>query len=961
MPLNVGSRIAHYDVTALIGEGGMGQVYQATDTKLNRQVALKILPEAFAADPDRLARFQREAQVLASLNHPNIAQIHGIEEDEGTRALVLELVEGPTLADRISQGPIPVDEALPIAKQIAEALEAAHEARVIHRDLKPANIKVREDGTVKVLDFGLAKALDPNPTGDPSQSPTLTAAATQMGVIMGTAAYMSPEQARGKPVDKRSDIWSFGCVFYEMLTGQRAFEGEDVSLTLSAVLQREPAWTVLPVAVSPGLNLYLRRCLQKEPRQRVQAAGDLRLAIEGAFDTSIGASDLSFPSRDGGRSGTRASTYIAIAASLIALVLAAVLVRTPALESVPSVARTSINLPDASGLSNTRGALAVSMDGQDIVYATADGSLHHRPLGQSDPVKILLDERASTPFFSPDGQWLGYFSEATSQLKSGLSNTRGALAVSMDGQDIVYATADGSLHHRPLGQSDPVKILLDERASTPFFSPDGQWLGYFSEATSQLKKVSLRQGTATVTLGDASIPTGVSWSSANRILIGQASDGIWHVSGDGGTPEVLIPVEPGEQAFQPSMLPDGDTVLFTLMPAGADSRDDALIVAETLSTAQRKILIEGGSSAQYVATGHLVYMRDNVLHGATFDLDRLTVTGPPVPLGEHIAVSTPVGIAQFGVSQNGWLVYAGPEAIRSDRRFVWVDRSGEETPIDIAAGDYQFHDLSSDNRRVVARVNDPATGNTDIYVFDLERGTRTRITSSAAVDTYPRWTRGEEDIAFWSLRAAGSNLYRVRADGNSDAELLTTPGSLNGILVPAGWSVDGETLVFTAVSAGNVLTVGPDGQTPTSIVPEPTLGLTSLSPDGRWLAYSSNRSGQTEVYVRPFPNTDSNRWQISTDGGIRPRWRHDGGELFYRNLQGMLMSVSVSGASVLSTATPEPMFDLGTYAPLSFDVASDGERFLLMRSGEAGASAPTTQLVAIQNWHRELLERVPVK
>ena len=891
MPLNVGSRIAHYDVTALIGEGGMGQVYQATDTKLNRQVALKILPEAFAADPDRLARFQREAQVLASLNHPNIAQIHGIEEDEGTRALVLELVEGPTLADRISQGPIPVDEALPIAKQIAEALEAAHEARVIHRDLKPANIKVREDGTVKVLDFGLAKALDPNPTGDPSQSPTLTAAATQMGVIMGTAAYMSPEQARGKPVDKRSDIWSFGCVFYEMLTGQRAFEGEDVSLTLSAVLQREPAWTVLPVAVSPGLNLYLRRCLQKEPRQRVQAAGDLRLAIEGAFDTSIGASDLSFPSRDGGRSGTRASTYIAIAASLIALVLAAVLVRTPALESVPSVARTSINLPDASGLSNTRGALAVSMDGQDIVYATADGSLHHRPLGQSDPVKILLDERASTPFFSPDGQWLGYF----------------------------------------------------------------------SEATSQLKKVSLRQGTATVTLGDASIPTGVSWSSANRILIGQASDGIWHVSGDGGTPEVLIPVEPGEQAFQPSMLPDGDTVLFTLMPAGADSRDDALIVAETLSTAQRKILIEGGSSAQYVATGHLVYMRDNVLHGATFDLDRLTVTGPPVPLGEHIAVSTPVGIAQFGVSQNGWLVYAGPEAIRSDRRFVWVDRSGEETPIDIAAGDYQFHDLSSDNRRVVARVNDPATGNTDIYVFDLERGTRTRITSSAAVDTYPRWTRGEEDIAFWSLRAAGSNLYRVRADGNSDAELLTTPGSLNGILVPAGWSVDGETLVFTAVSAGNVLTVGPDGQTPTSIVPEPTLGLTSLSPDGRWLAYSSNRSGQTEVYVRPFPNTDSNRWQISTDGGIRPRWRHDGGELFYRNLQGMLMSVSVSGASVLSTATPEPMFDLGTYAPLSFDVASDGERFLLMRSGEAGASAPTTQLVAIQNWHRELLERVPVK
>ena len=276
MPLNVGSRIAHYDVTALIGEGGMGQVYQATDTKLNRQVALKILPEAFAADPDRLARFQREAQVLASLNHPNIAQIHGIEEGEGTRALVLELVEGPTLADRIAQGPIPLDEALPIAKQIAEALEAAHEAGVIHRDLKPANIKVREDGTVKVLDFGLAKALDPNPTGDPSESPTLTAAATQMGVIMGTAAYMSPEQAKGKPVDKRADVWAFGCVLFEMLTGRRPFRGDDVSTTLARVIDRDPEWDELPDSLPPVVLIYLRRCLAKEPKQRVHDVAERR-------------------------------------------------------------------------------------------------------------------------------------------------------------------------------------------------------------------------------------------------------------------------------------------------------------------------------------------------------------------------------------------------------------------------------------------------------------------------------------------------------------------------------------------------------------------------------------------------------------------------------------------------------------------------------------------------------------
>ena len=285
MSLSPGTRLGHYDVTSLLGEGGMGQVWQATDTQLNRQVALKILPDAFAADPDRLARFTREAQILASLNHPNIAAIYGIEEAEGTRALVLELVEGPTLADRIAKGPIPLDEALPIAKQIAEALEAAHEVGVIHRDLKPANIKVKDDGTVKVLDFGLAKALDPNPDADPSLSPTLTAAATQMGVIMGTAAYMSPEQARGKTVDKRTDVWAFGAVLFEMLTGTKPFPGDDVSQTLARVIDREPDWDALPTRMPAGLQTVLRRCLEKDPKRRIRDIGDVGLALEGAFET----------------------------------------------------------------------------------------------------------------------------------------------------------------------------------------------------------------------------------------------------------------------------------------------------------------------------------------------------------------------------------------------------------------------------------------------------------------------------------------------------------------------------------------------------------------------------------------------------------------------------------------------------------------------------------------------------
>ena len=360
MALEVGSRLGHYDVTALIGEGGMGQVYQATDTKLNRQVALKILPEAFATDPDRLARFQREAQVLASLNHPGIAAIYGIEESGDTRALVLELVEGPTLADRISKGPIPIDEALPIAKQIAEALEAAHEQGVIHRDLKPANIKVRDDGAVKVLDFGLAKALDTTPEGDPSQSPTLTAAATQMGVILGTAAYMSPEQARGKPVDKRADIWAFGAVLYEALVGARAFPGDDVTQTLARVVEREPDWDALPSSLSPVLATYLGRCLEKEPKQRIHDIADVRLAMEGAFESSTPRGGAATPSPSG---GTRLAWLVA-AVSLLAVAGLTLPAVRHLREAPPPETRVDIVSPATSDPAS----FALSPNGRQIVF-----------------------------------------------------------------------------------------------------------------------------------------------------------------------------------------------------------------------------------------------------------------------------------------------------------------------------------------------------------------------------------------------------------------------------------------------------------------------------------------------------------------------------------------------------------------------------------------------------------------
>ena len=461
MALEVGSRLAHYDVTALIGEGGMGQVYQATDTKLNRQVALKILPEAFATDPDRLARFQREAQVLASLNHPNIGQIHGIEEADDTRALVLELVEGPTLADRIAKGPIPVDEALPIAKQIAEALEAAHEAGVIHRDLKPANIKVREDGTVKVLDFGLAKALDTSPQGDPSQSPTLTAAATQMGVIMGTAAYMSPEQARGKAVDKRADIWAFGCVVFEMLTGRKAFPGSDVSETLAAVIKSEPEWTLLPSTFARDLLPVVRRCLEKDARLRLRDIGDVRLALNGAFvvertDAEVGKS---------WNPSTLFASALAVAFGLTAVWLW-VAAEAPSLSSPSEVTRFVLLPPEGS----TRiGQFTLSPSGRTVVFA-ASAQLYRRNLDGLNAEPIPGTDRPFGPFISPDSASIGFFDLEDQMLKrvnldgAGLQTlpeappTARSGAWADDGSIVFNSTGRGGLFTVPATGGDAVNV-----------------------------------------------------------------------------------------------------------------------------------------------------------------------------------------------------------------------------------------------------------------------------------------------------------------------------------------------------------------------------------------------------------------------------------------------------------------------------------------------------------------------
>ena len=561
MSLTPGTTLGPYEVIAEIGKGGMGEVYRARDTKLDRDVALKVLPQAFTDDPDRLARFEREAKVLASLNHPNIGHIYGLEEAEGQKALVLELVEGPTLAERIKQGPIPVDEALPIAKQIAEALEAAHEQGIIHRDLKPANIKVKGDGTVKVLDFGLAKAFQPDASDvSASMSPTisLTAAATQMGMVIGTAAYMAPEQAKGKVVDKRADVWAFGAVLFEMLTGQKPFVGDDVSDTLALVLKFEPEWDALPSDTPLRIRQLIQTCLQKDPKQRVRDIGDARLAMQGVFETTVGSS-----SEQGGS---------------------------------PPLAVWQRPTPAAIA------ALALLVVGGAAVWGLIGAAPSSPSLVARFPIPLASDQTFSF-------------------------TTRPLVAISPDGTHVVYA-ANSSLWLRPVDQLQAIQVPGTEQAEGPFFSADGQSIGFW--ANDQLKKVSVSGG-APVTLADVpTSPFGASWGADDMILFGQP-EGVLQVPGASGTPELLIPLEAADLVHGPQMLPGGEWVLLTVRRLG-QSWDEAQIVAQSVTTGERAVLIDGGRDGRYLPTGHLVYNSNNVLFAVPFDVGSRQVTGGPVPL-----------------------------------------------------------------------------------------------------------------------------------------------------------------------------------------------------------------------------------------------------------------------------------------------------------------------------------------
>jgi Tol biopolymer transport system component len=892
----IGKTLAHYEITSQLGKGGMGEVYQGKDRKLGREVAIKILPEEFARDVDRVARFQREAKLLASLNHPNIAAIYGLEESDGRHFLVLELVEGETLADRLKRGPIPVEESLKLAFQIAEALEAAHEKGVIHRDLKPANIKVTPEGKVKVLDFGLAKAY----AGDKeevnlSNSPTLSDAATQQGVILGTSAYMSPEQAKGKTVDKRADIWAFGVVLFEMLTGRQLFTGETVSETLAAVLMREPDFSILPPNLHPRIRFLLERCLEKEPRNRYHDISEVRLDIQKVLSDRSGVLMQLAP-------GIAPRTMLRkMAPWIVAAILFGAI--------ITGIAVWEIRTPEPSQI--------MRFD-------------YELPAGQQ-------------------------FSDTTMPV----------FAVSPDGKKFVYAATSG-LYLRSWGELTAKLISGTEGGPTqPFFSPDGKWVGYCSRGEGQIKKIAINGG-APVTLVAASSFLGADWNANDTIVFGTLG-GILRISANGGAPEFLYKAE-GQLIASPQILPGGKSVLFTNI-----SSSPFRVIVQSLKSRERKELF-AGDTARYLPTGQIVYASENNILAVRFDLDRLETVGGPAPVVEGV---THLIAPLYAVSDSGTLVYvpAVTSAVTSGRTFVWVTRDGREEPIEAPPNDYMYPKISPDGTRVALTLS--VENNWDIWIWDLVRKTMTRLTFDKSYDVQPVWTPDGKRIVFASTREGNLGLYWKAADGTGKDEKIFR--ALDRNLMPYSWSSDGKILIVAEVE-GNVmasnkwyigmLSMEGERSLKTLLKEEYVEIQPQISPDGRWIAYSSNESGpnQGQIYVRPFPEVDKGKWQVSTNGGSCPRWSPDGRELFYLSRENSLMAVPVETKPALSFGVPRSMFR-SIYAGLSsssgtpWDISPDGKRFLMMKEpgNNAAKEAGPRKINVVVNWFEELKQRVPVK
>jgi serine/threonine protein kinase len=875
----------------------MGDVWRARDTKLGREVALKVLPDAFALDADRSARFEREAKVLASLSHPHIAALFGFEEAAGRHYLVMELVEGETIADRLRRGPMAVDNVLKVARDIADALEAAHEKGIVHRDLKPANLKITPDDRVKVLDFGLARLRDePSDTIRPnlSQSPTLSLMATQAGVILGTAAYMSPEQAKGSIADHRSDVFSFGAVLYEMLTGRQAFHADTPAEMMAAVLMREPDFSALPVQLNPRVVELLRRCLDKVPKRRWQAAGDLRAEIEAI---------LAAPPPSSSIVGTRATQPLwqrvlplAITAIVSAAVVGAIVwgAARPSLRP-GAVVRFSIPLPEGQGQQALR-TIAVSPDGTRLVYAS-NARLYLRELSQTES--------------------------------------------------------------KPIAGSDQITNAVE-----PVFSPDGQSVAFASVIDRTLKRVPVTGGVG-LSLCPIDPRISLSWDR-DAILFSQPA-GIMRVPANGGNPETLVGAASGERLYGPQMLPDGETLLFTLAKGdSADAWDSADIIAQTLKSGERRTILRGGSDARYLSSGHLVYAVRGVLYVVAFDPTRLVATGAPVPVvvGVRRVPGGVTGSAHYSVSKTGLLAYTpGPaSAALGDSSLAWIDEKGSVDVLKLPGGPYESPRISPDGTRMVFGRDDGKEAN--IWVYALDGSSAERRLTFGGRNRIPVWSGDGRRVAFQSDREGDLAIWWQAADvSGGGAERLTKPepGTAH---VPESWSRADDLLSFSAIK-GTTTTLWtlslPDRKASQfGNVRSPSPLNSEFSPDGKWVAYTL-REGVIAVFVEPFPAT-GDKVQISKveENAHHSVWSRDGKTLFYIPGAEPLVGVTIA-TRPFSVGNPRPTKlpnNNPVGAPRNFDIAADGQRFIFTTGQGSGTYAPQVQVVV--NWFEELKARVPV-
>ena len=902
MPLGNNTRLGPYEVLSPIGAGGMGEVYRAKDSKLGREVALKVLPEAFSRDTDRMARFQREAKVLASLNHTNIATIHGLEDSGNTHALVMELVEGPTLADRIRAGPIPMEEALRIAKQICDALEYAHEHGIVHRDLKPANVKVTADDAVKVLDFGLAKAIEGDAaSADIATSPTMSRMATMAGVLLGTAAYMSPEQAKGKPVDRRADIWAFGCVLYEMLTGKMAFSGETVTDTLAAVVTRDPDWTQLPAATPVRIRVLLQRCLQKDPKQRLRDIGDARISLEEVLSGAQDPASAATAERPGRRwllwiVGGVAGVFVLATALLAFLYFRQ---KQPAVQSM----RFEIPMPDKTTF--TGGAPSVSPDGHKLalVLAGADGRsrLWVRSLDTLEMRPLEGTEGANGyPFWSPDS---------------------GSVAFSAGGKLLKIDISGG-----------PPQGLCESSSGVML---GGEWLPdhriLFSD-TGQLMQVADWGGTPS--------RIGPAGAGAFPALLPDGKHLIF-VMGPPGSENAGIYV--GSLDSKPSDQPPKRLLADTSEVYYEDSSDRNLGYLTFLRAA-----LTGGAAG--------------TLMGVSFDTRRLEIVGEPFPIAEKVTSfsASPTGVLVYWAGSTS---VSGPARGIIQGRLTWFDRTGKVLGPIGDPGAYRTVAISPDAKRVAFERADPQNfAHHDIWLYDVARGVTTRFTFTSGWDGNPVWSPDGSRIAFGEETTGIFDIYQKTSNLAGEEELLFKSEFHK---VPSSWSPDGRFLLFfnPAGATTHVWVLPLDG-TAASRKPFPmeqsefSQAVARFSPDGHWIAYVSNESGRGEVYVRPFDaaaatgaaptagTAITGKWMVSNDGGAVPLWRGDGKEMFYLSPDGIAMAVDVKTSGIFQAGIPKPLFKVPS-GIVYWDVTSDGKRFLMPAPSAGNSSAPLT---VVLNW-----------